>query len=83
MTGRPYPDLLADMVFGPAGLREIAVRTILRVADGIGLYIVGLIVMLVTGELPPERGPCRTTGAGDEDGGHVQSLPPGSGCRPS
>jgi uncharacterized RDD family membrane protein YckC len=34
----------------PAGMREIAVRTILRVVDGIGLYIVGLIVMLITGE---------------------------------
>jgi uncharacterized RDD family membrane protein YckC len=34
----------------PAGMREIAVRTVLRVVDGIGLYIVGLIVMLVTGE---------------------------------
>src|SRR3954451_21316307 len=34
----------------PAGMREIAVRTILRVVDGIGMYIVGLIVMLVTGE---------------------------------
>jgi uncharacterized RDD family membrane protein YckC len=34
----------------PAGMREIAVRTILRVVDGIGVYIVGLIVMLVTGE---------------------------------
>ena len=34
----------------PAGMREIAVRTILRVIDGIGVYIVGLVVMLVTGE---------------------------------
>src|SRR5215207_7287494 len=34
----------------PAGMREIAVRTILRVVDGIGAYIVGLIVMLATGE---------------------------------
>src|SRR3954470_5964702 len=34
----------------PAGMREIAVRTILRVIDGIGVYIVGLIVMLVTGQ---------------------------------
>ncbi len=34
----------------PAGMREIAVRTVLRVIDGIGAYIVGLIVMLVTGE---------------------------------
>ena len=34
----------------PAGMREIAVRTVLRVIDGIGAYIVGLIVMLVTGQ---------------------------------
>ena len=31
-------------------MREIAVRTVLRVIDGIALYMVGLIVMLVTGE---------------------------------
>jgi uncharacterized RDD family membrane protein YckC len=35
---------------GPVGMREVAVRTVLRVIDGIGAYIVGLIVMLVTGE---------------------------------
>jgi uncharacterized RDD family membrane protein YckC len=35
---------------GPAGMREIAIRTILRVIDGLFLYLVGLIVMLVTGE---------------------------------
>jgi hypothetical protein len=34
----------------PAGMREIAVRTVLRVIDGIGGYIVGLIVMLATGQ---------------------------------
>ena len=41
----------------PAGMGEVAVRTVLRVIDGIafyvdgvGVYIVGLIVMLVTGE---------------------------------
>jgi uncharacterized RDD family membrane protein YckC len=34
----------------PAGMREIAVRTVLRVVDGIGGYIVGLIVMLATGQ---------------------------------
>ena len=34
----------------PAGMREIAVRTVLRVVDGIGFYIVGLIVMLATGQ---------------------------------
>jgi uncharacterized RDD family membrane protein YckC len=34
----------------PADMREIAVRTVLRVVDGVGLYIVGLIVMLATGE---------------------------------
>ncbi|HLM08429.1 MAG TPA: RDD family protein [Thermoleophilaceae bacterium] len=34
----------------PAGMREIAVRSILRVVDGVGLYVVGLIVMLATGQ---------------------------------
>lgn len=34
----------------PAGMREIAVRTLLRVVDGVGGYIVGLIVMLATGQ---------------------------------
>jgi uncharacterized RDD family membrane protein YckC len=34
----------------PAGMGEIAVRTILRVVDGVGGYIVGLIVMLATGQ---------------------------------
>jgi uncharacterized RDD family membrane protein YckC len=35
---------------GEAGMGEIAVRTILRVVDGIGLYLVGLIVMLASGK---------------------------------
>jgi uncharacterized RDD family membrane protein YckC len=35
---------------GEAGMREIAVRTVLRVIDGIGLYLVGLIVMLASGK---------------------------------
>jgi uncharacterized RDD family membrane protein YckC len=35
---------------GEAGMREIAVRTILRVVDGIGLYLVGLVVMLASGK---------------------------------
>ena len=35
---------------GHAGMGEILVRTILRVIDGIALYLVGLVVMLVTGE---------------------------------
>jgi len=34
----------------PVGMREVAVRTVLRVIDGIGFYLVGLIVMLVTGK---------------------------------
>ncbi len=34
----------------PADMRAIAVRTVLRVVDGIAFYVVGLIVMLVTGE---------------------------------
>ena len=34
----------------PAEMREVAVRTVLRVVDSIGFYIVGLIVMLATGQ---------------------------------
>jgi uncharacterized RDD family membrane protein YckC len=34
----------------PAGMSEIAVRTLLRVVDGLGLYVVGLVVMLATGQ---------------------------------
>lgn len=32
------------------GIREAAVRTVLRVVDGIGFYVVGLAAMLATGE---------------------------------
>jgi uncharacterized RDD family membrane protein YckC len=35
---------------GDPDMRTIAVRTVLRLVDGIGAYLVGLIVMLVTGE---------------------------------
>ena len=31
-------------------MREIAVRTVLRVIDGLFMYLVGLVVMLVTGQ---------------------------------
>ena len=34
----------------PVGMREVTVRTVLRVVDGAGAYLVGLIVMLATGE---------------------------------
>ena len=34
----------------PAGMREIAIRTVLRLVDGLFLYGVGLVVMLVTRE---------------------------------
>jgi uncharacterized RDD family membrane protein YckC len=34
----------------PAGMGKVAIRTVLRVVDGFALYLVGLIVMLVTGE---------------------------------
>jgi uncharacterized RDD family membrane protein YckC len=34
----------------PAGMREIALRTVLRVIDGLFLYLVGLIVMVATKE---------------------------------
>ena len=35
---------------GTPEMREIGIRTVLRLVDGLGLYLVGLIVMLVTGE---------------------------------
>ena len=35
---------------GQADPRTIAVRTVLRLIDGIGVYLVGLVVMLATGE---------------------------------
>jgi uncharacterized RDD family membrane protein YckC len=34
----------------PAGMREIAIRTVLRLVDGLFMYGVGLVVMLVTRE---------------------------------
>jgi uncharacterized RDD family membrane protein YckC len=34
----------------PAGMGAIAMRTVLRLIDGLLLYLVGLVVMLVTGE---------------------------------
>ena len=34
----------------PPEMRQIAVRSALRLVDGIGLYLVGLVVMLATGE---------------------------------
>jgi uncharacterized RDD family membrane protein YckC len=34
----------------PAGLREVGIRTVLRLVDGLFLYGVGLVVMLVTRE---------------------------------
>ena len=38
---------------GEATEREIVTRTILRLIDGIGFYLVGLVTMMVTGEPPP------------------------------
>jgi uncharacterized RDD family membrane protein YckC len=35
---------------GKPDMRAIALRTVLRVVDGIGLYVVGLIVMIATGK---------------------------------
>jgi uncharacterized RDD family membrane protein YckC len=35
---------------GPSGMREILVRTALRPIDAVGVYLVGLVVMLITGE---------------------------------
>jgi uncharacterized RDD family membrane protein YckC len=34
----------------PADMREVALRTVLRVIDGLFFYLVGLIVMIATGE---------------------------------
>jgi uncharacterized RDD family membrane protein YckC len=34
----------------PAGMREVALRTVLRIVDGMFVYLVGLIVMLATRE---------------------------------
>jgi uncharacterized RDD family membrane protein YckC len=34
----------------PADMGEIGVRTVLRIIDGIGLYLVGLITMIATGQ---------------------------------
>lgn len=34
----------------PADMRQIAIRSALRLVDGLGLYLVGLIVMMATGE---------------------------------
>jgi uncharacterized RDD family membrane protein YckC len=49
-VGKKLMKLRVVLVDGrPAGMREIAMRTVLRVVDGIGGYIVGLIVMLATG----------------------------------
>ena len=56
---------------GEAGMGEIAVRTVLRVVDGIGLYLVGLVVMLVSGK--------RRQRLGDMAGGTIvvdASAPP-------
>lgn len=50
-VGKRLLGLRVTMADGsPADMRAIAVRTVLRVIDGIGLYLVGLIVMLVSGE---------------------------------
>jgi uncharacterized RDD family membrane protein YckC len=34
----------------PADMRQVAIRTVLRLVDGIGVYLVGLVAMLVTGQ---------------------------------
>jgi uncharacterized RDD family membrane protein YckC len=50
-VGKKLMNLRVVCVDGsPVGMREVAVRTILRVIDGVGAYIVGLIVMLATGQ---------------------------------
>jgi uncharacterized RDD family membrane protein YckC len=35
---------------GPPEMRQIAVRSVLRLIDGVGLYLVGLVTMLASGE---------------------------------
>src|SRR3954452_20302022 len=35
---------------GPADMRAIALRTVLRVVDGLFVYLVGLVAMIATGE---------------------------------
>jgi hypothetical protein len=62
----------------PAGMPDIAVRTVLRLIDGSFLYLVGLIVMLATG------GRARATrrpGGGDDD--RVDGRCAGAGGRGS
>src|SRR5215203_5537608 len=50
-VGKRLMKLRVVLVDGrPAGMREVGMRTVLRVVDGIGGYIVGLIVMLATGQ---------------------------------
>jgi uncharacterized RDD family membrane protein YckC len=41
---------VVSMDGSPAGMREIGLRTVLRVVDGLFLYLVGLVVMMATGE---------------------------------
>jgi uncharacterized RDD family membrane protein YckC len=41
---------VASLDGGPADMREVALRTVLRVIDGLFFYLVGLIVMIATGE---------------------------------
>lgn len=62
----------------PAGMRAIGVRTLLRVIDGIGLYVVGLIAMIATGQ--------RRQRLGDLAGGTIVTSAdwqPQSGSRPA
>jgi uncharacterized RDD family membrane protein YckC len=50
-VGKRVMGLRVTMADGsPADMRAIAVRTVLRVIDGIAFYVVGLIVMLATGQ---------------------------------
>jgi uncharacterized RDD family membrane protein YckC len=41
---------VADLNGEPAGMREVALRTVLRLIDGLFFYLVGLVVMLATRE---------------------------------
>jgi uncharacterized RDD family membrane protein YckC len=50
-VGKKLMGLRVAQVDGsPPEMRQVAIRTVLRVIDGVALYLVGLIVMLATGE---------------------------------
>ena len=66
---------------GPVGMREVAVRTVLRVVDGVGGYIVGLIVMLATGQRRQRLGDL-AAGTIIVDASSARSVPPAPAVEP-